>query len=82
MAVGTPLRLLIVDDHAVVREGVARALTANRNDSIVAHATSLAEAQSHLAAESFDVAIVDIHFGDNSGLELVLWFRENSLTLG
>ncbi|CAB4559241.1 MAG: response regulator [Actinobacteria bacterium] len=82
MAVEAPLRLLIVDDHAVVREGVARALTANKSDSIIAHATTLAEAQSRLAAESFDVAIVDIHLADNSGLELVLWIRENSLTMG
>ena len=82
MAVEHPLRLLIVDDHAVVREGVARALIANRKDSIVVHATTLAEAQSRLAAESFDVAIVDIHLADNSGLELVLWIRENSLKMG
>jgi len=78
----SPIRLLIVDDHAVVREGVARALTAIRSDSIVTHATTLSEAQSRLAAEDFDVAIVDIHLADNSGLELVLWIRENSLTMG
>jgi DNA-binding NarL/FixJ family response regulator len=82
MALTTPLKVLIVDDHAVVREGVARALMAVRSESLVSHAATFTEAQSHLASGSFDVAVIDIHLADNSGLELVLWIRENSLTIG
>ena len=82
MEIGARLRVLIVDDHAVVREGVARALVAHRDDSLVTHATTSNEARARLAAERFDVAIVDIHLTDNSGLELVLWIREQSLTMG
>ena len=82
MEVRAPLRVLIVDDHAVVREGVARALTAHRSDSLVTQATTSDEARARLAAESYEVAIVDIHLTDNSGLELVLWIREQSLTMG
>ena len=82
MEVRAPLRVLIVDDHAVVREGVARALTAHRSDSLVTQATTSDEARARLAAERYEVAIVDIHLTDNSGLELVLWIREQSLTMG
>ena len=82
MEVRAPLRVLIVDDHSVVREGVARALTAHRSDSLVTQATTSDEARARLAAERYEVAIVDIHLTDNSGLELVLWIREQSLTMG
>lgn len=82
MEVRTPLKVLIVDDHAVVREGVARALMAHRSDSLVMQATTSEEARARLAAGTFEVAIVDIHLTDNSGLELVLWIREQSLTMG
>lgn len=82
MAVNEPLRVLIVDDHAVVREGVTRALNAARHDSLITHAATFAEAQSRLAAETFDVAVIDIHLSDNSGLELVIWIREISKSMG
>lgn len=88
MEVSSLLKILIVDDHAVVREGVARALNSLRQvkgemtESSIAHAASSTEAQARLATESFDVAIVDIHLADSSGLELVLWIREHSLAMG
>lgn len=76
------LRVLVVDDHAVVREGVAQALTRLRNGTLITHAASFTQAQSRLASEAFDVAVIDIHLQDNSGLELVLWIRELSKTMG
>lgn len=82
MAELNALRVLVVDDHAVVREGVAQALTRARGETLISHAASFAQAQSRLAVEEFDVAVIDIHLEDNSGLELVLWIREISRTMG
>jgi DNA-binding NarL/FixJ family response regulator len=82
MVATLPLRVLIVDDHAVVREGVAKALQSARGSSIITHAASSEEARARLASEGFDIAIVDIHLPDNSGLDLVLWIRELSQTMG
>ena len=78
----TALNVLIVDDHAVVREGVKRALHASRADHIIAEAASFAEAQARIALLPPDVVVVDIHLPDNSGLELVLWIREFSQVMG
>ena len=77
-----PLRLLIVDDHAVVREGVAKALQNSGDEHLIVQAATSSEARARLSAAEFDIAIVDIHLPDNSGLELVPWIRELSTTLG
>lgn len=82
MADVNSLRVLVVDDHAVVREGVAQALMRARSETLISHAASFAQAQSRLASEKFDVAVVDIHLEDNSGLELVIWIRELSKSMG
>lgn len=82
MVTGAQLRLLIVDDHAVVREGVAKALQNSGRDHSVVQAATSSEARAELASTKFDIAIVDIHLPDNSGLELVLWIREISTTMG
>jgi DNA-binding NarL/FixJ family response regulator len=82
MVAKSPLRLLIVDDHAVVREGVSKALQSSRSHSLITHAATSTEARTRLSAEFFDIAIVDIHLPDNSGLELVLWIREISPNMG
>ena len=82
MAGMKPLRVLVVDDHVVVREGVAQALARVRSETFISHAATFSEAQSRLATKEFDVAVVDIHLQDNSGLELVLWIRELSQTMG
>lgn len=76
------LSVLIVDDHSVVREGVSLALLATRPEARITQAASFSEAQSRLAVDSFDVAIIDIHLGDNSGLELVAWIRKISASMG
>lgn len=76
------LRLLIVDDHAVVREGISRALQLSGRNHLLVQAASSSEARARLSAAEFDIAIVDIHLPDNSGLELALWIREISTTMG
>ena len=82
MGMRESLRVLIVDDHAVVREGIALALKASRSEVYVGQVESIAEAQSRLAVEEFDVAVIDIHLRGSSGLELVGWIRKNSDRMG
>lgn len=67
-------RLLIVDDHALVREGLKRALT-HEGFSQISEASSIAQARAGIAASQPDVVTVDINLPDGSGFELVSWIR-------
>jgi DNA-binding NarL/FixJ family response regulator len=70
-------RLLIIDDHAVVRQGLVQAFKDNGFASIET-AASLAEARSKVAAFNPEAIIVDLNLPDGSGLEIVQWVRKHS----
>ncbi len=70
-------RLLIVDDHALVREGLKRALT-HEGFSQISEAASIAQARAGIAASKPEVVTVDINLPDGSGFELVSWIRSIS----
>ncbi len=74
-------RLLIVDDHALVREGLKHALALEGFNSID-EADCVATARSQLAAMSPDVVVVDINLPDASGFELITWIRSKSQNIG
>ena len=67
-------RLLIVDDHALVREGLKRALS-HEGFSQITEASSIAQARAGIAASQPEVVTVDINLPDGSGFELVRWIR-------
>ena len=64
-------RLLVVDDHPVVIEGLARLLKREEDLSVEWVAFTLAEAVQVCQAHVPDLAIVDLSLGDGSGLDLI-----------
>ena len=64
-----PLRLLVVDDHEVVRQGLVALLDRRESFEVVAQAGSVAEAIA--AANRFepDLVIMDVRLPDGSGIE-------------
>jgi two-component system, NarL family, response regulator DevR len=64
-----PLRLLLVDDHEVVRQGLAALLARRPAFQVVAEAGTVAEAVA--AARRFrpDVVIMDVRLPDGTGIE-------------
>jgi DNA-binding NarL/FixJ family response regulator len=70
-------RLLIIDDHAVVRQGLVQAFRENGFTPIET-AGSLKEARSKIAAFNPQAIIVDLSLPDGSGLEIVQWVRKHS----
>ncbi len=65
------IRLLVVDDHAIVRHGLAMLLARYPEFAIAAEAGGCAEALVRVADSNPDVAIVDLALKDGSGLDLV-----------
>ncbi|HEX7687877.1 MAG TPA: response regulator transcription factor [Burkholderiaceae bacterium] len=66
-----PMRILIVDDHAVVREGLKRMLEASEPSWAIDEAADAFEALDRLRSRTFDVAIVDISMPGMSGLDFL-----------
>lgn len=64
-------RILIVDDHAVMREGIAAILTKEPDLEVCGEAESPSEALERLEAAAPDLAIVDLSLKEGSGLELI-----------
>ncbi len=67
----TKAGVLIVDDHPVVREGLALRINRQPDLEVCGEAESPAEALGQIAACKPDLAIVDLLLKDGSGLELI-----------
>lgn len=67
-------RLLIVDDHPIVREGLASLLASEADLEICGQAGTIPEALSIAEAVRPDLAIVDLGLEKGSGLELIRRF--------
>ena len=65
------IRVLIADDHAVVREGLKKILSQNQDISVVAEACDGAEMMEKAQSKGWDVAILDISLPGRSGLEVL-----------
>ncbi|MDO8645830.1 MAG: response regulator transcription factor [Candidatus Planktophila sp.] len=74
-------RVVIIDDHVIVREGLKRALE-NHNHVVVAEAATLTEARAQIAHTNPDVIVVDLNLPDGSGFDLITWARGISKSLG
>jgi DNA-binding NarL/FixJ family response regulator len=74
--------VILVDDHDLVRQGVASLLSLDRTLQVVAQASSLAEGMMLARSVVADVLVVDISLGDGSGLALVAEFRQRHPRMG
>jgi len=64
---GSPVSIVIADDHAVVRSGLRMLLDAEPGFSVVAEAGTIAEARAAVGEHSPSVLILDLHMpGDTS----------------
>lgn len=68
-------KLLIVEDHPIVREGLRRALAAHGFSNLV-EAGSCAEGRGQLAKCDPDILITDLHLPDGLSFEMITWARK------
>lgn len=64
------VRVFLVDDHELVRQGVARIVDAQSDLEVVGEAESIARAVPRIAATRPDVAVLDVRLPDGSGIDL------------
>ncbi|MDT8913618.1 response regulator transcription factor [Amycolatopsis sp. PS_44_ISF1] len=64
------VRVFLVDDHEVVRRGVAELLEEDTELTVVGQAGSVAQALARIPALAPDVAVLDVRLPDGNGIEL------------
>lgn len=71
-----PTRVLIVDDHEVVREGLRALLNRREGMEVVGQAGTVADAIAEAARMEPDVIVMDVRLPDGSGIEACRAIRE------
>jgi DNA-binding NarL/FixJ family response regulator len=71
------VKILLVDDHTLVRKGLAQLLISCMTDVEIVEAGDAEEADGLLAGQTFDVALVDIRLPGRGGLDLLRDIRRD-----
>lgn len=69
------IRVLLVDDHAIARNGVRLMLGTAEDMQVCGEASNAQEALERIAEQEFDVAVVDITMPGKNGLDLLKVLR-------
>lgn len=70
-------KVLLVDDHTIVRDGLKQILDNNEDIVIGGEAENGNEAIKKIKKEKWDVVLMDISMPGKSGLEVLKWIRKN-----
>ncbi len=77
-----PIRILLADDHSVVRAGIRQFLERAADLRVVAEADDGDAARRLIAQHRPDVAVLDIQMPRATGIEVARWSRANVPTTG
>lgn len=75
------IRVLIADDHAIVRKGLRQWLELSDDIVVVAEAATAGQVMEWLARESFDLVLLDLSMPGTSGTELIEQIRARNAEL-
>ena len=75
---GTPIRVLVADDHPVVREGLVAMLRTQPDFDIVGEAATGREVLDLVARRDPDVLLLDLEMPDVDGVSVLRQLRERS----
>lgn len=78
----TQIRVLLADDHAVVRAGISQFLQQVSEIEVIAEASDGQEAMDLITQYQPDVAVLDIQMPKASGIEVTRWVREHHRKVG
>jgi len=74
------ISILLVDDHALFRESVARLLTSEPGFRVVAHCESIEKALVVLRATHVDIVLLDFDLGQRDGIEFLHLAKQQGFT--
>ncbi|MEI7849505.1 MAG: response regulator transcription factor [Chloroflexota bacterium] len=77
-----PIRVLLADDHKIVRAGIRSILEQAGDIEVVAEAEDGEEARILIQKYMPDVAVLDIQMPKMSGIEVIRWVRANLRGIG
>jgi DNA-binding NarL/FixJ family response regulator len=78
----THVRVLIVDDHDLVREGLVGAFAREESTEVVGSVGTVAEAMKVYATEALDVIVTDLQLQDGTGLDIIRQVRQTDEKIG
>ena len=73
-----PWRVMVVDDHEIVRRGLVRLLDRRPGFDVVAEAGTVAEAVAAARRTEPDIVVMDLHLPDGSGIDACRRIRAES----
>ena len=77
-----PTRVLLIDDHDLIRQGLARAFESQEDFNVCGQAASVAEGLRQFASLAPDVVITDVRLPDGLGFDLVREIRKQGHDTG
>jgi DNA-binding NarL/FixJ family response regulator len=78
-APGTPIRVLAVDDHPLIREGIAALIANQRDIQLVAEASNGQEAIEKFRVVRPDVTLMDLQMPEMAGIDAITAIRSEFL---
>lgn len=70
------LKVLLADDHSVVRHGISLILKESFENLVIAHAADFLKVLSLLKEQSFDLIVLDISIPEGKGIQMVELIKE------
>lgn len=78
----TSVKILIVDDHTVVRAGLRQIISEATDMEVVAEAASAREALEMVSAQAVDLVLLDVSLPDKNGLEVLKQIKSDYPLIG
>ena len=73
-----PLRVMLVDDHEIVRDGIRAMLSAEDDIVVTSEAGTMREAIDEADRTRPDIIVMDVRLSDGSGIEATREIRANN----